>query len=454
MPAWATSNRMRWTLGLLLVVTLVLLFAEARRRGSHYWYDVTLDQAYRFDPQTPKVVVQAGERGFDLPGGVEPFNTAVLRLVVNSKLGGRWFAPELRVSYDGTEHSIVFEHGAEGVRYVNLPGLSPHPGRVSWTAHHLEVPAQTTELFLFANASPCDRPVMVLAPHPDDAEIAAFGVYSCAEATIVSLTAGGYATDEYAHLAGDEQSASEVLARLRAWDSVTVPRWGGVPPERAVNLGYPTTRLQEMGEQPQVALIERSAQSSHRSFNSGPLALPAPAAATWESLVDELRALIEIVRPQIVVTPHPALDSAPDHQWTTYALVEALQQVDAGAPELLLYTNHGVASEAYPYGPAASVMNLPPWFDEQVTFAGVYSHPLDKTQRRDKLLALEAMHDLRAAPHMGQGAPARTFAWKLRRAVGRVLADPFDTYSYFRRAPRPNELFVTLPADQAAGLRP
>jgi hypothetical protein len=43
---------------------------------------------------------------------------------------------------------------------------------------------------LFANALDLSRTMLVIAPHPDDAEIAAFGVYAHRHATVASVTTG------------------------------------------------------------------------------------------------------------------------------------------------------------------------------------------------------------------------------------------------------------------------
>ncbi len=72
------------------------------------------------------------------------------------------------------------------------------------------------------------------------------------------------------------------------------------------------------------------------------------------------------------------------------------------------------------------------------------------TQLR-KLFALEAMHDLRAAPLRLTGGPAAIFGSRLRQAFDLVRRDPAGDYSYFRRAVRPNELFfVYRPGDRDA----
>jgi hypothetical protein len=75
---------------------------------------------------------------------------------------------------------------------------------------------------------------------------------------------------------------------------------------------------------------------------------------------------------------------------------------------------------------------------------GVVSVPLDTEQRLRKLYALEAQHDLRPAPRVVGTSPVRRIAGMFGRGLRGVLQDPTDSYSYLRRAPRPNEFFLTL----------
>ena len=68
--------------------------------------------------------------------------------------------------------------------------------------------------------------------------------------------------------------------------------------------------------------------------------------------------------------------------------------------------------------------------------------PLGDEDRDLKLVALEAMHDLRPFdPRDGSVAPRSR---KERRRA--------REYDYFRRGPRPNEIFFVVPLDRAQSL--
>ena len=145
----------------------------------------------------------------------------------------------------------------------------------------------------------------------------------------------------------------------------------------------------------------------------------------WTCLVKDLCSEVERVEPEIVISPHPYLDRHGDHQFASIALFEALSRWDRETT-VLLYTNHAVGNEAYPLGPRDGMTGLPAWDEGNLFITGVYSHLLDTEIQRRKLLAAEAMHDLRPFDPR-DGSEIQTI-------------DP--DYDYFRRGPRPNELFL------------
>ena len=90
------------------------------------------------------------------------------------------------------------------------------------------------------------KSILVLAPHPDDAEIAAFGLYAQRKATVVTVTAGNAGAATYEAVFDDLAEHYLFKGRMRVIDSITVPWHGGIPPERAFNMGYFDARLAEM----------------------------------------------------------------------------------------------------------------------------------------------------------------------------------------------------------------
>jgi hypothetical protein len=72
----------------------------------------------------------------------------------------------------------------------------------------------------------------------------------------------------------------------------------------------------------------------------------------------------------------------------------------------------------------------------------IYSHPVPPALQREKLFALEAMHDLRSSP-------SRLYQLEVGgdRAVDPERLEPPGGLNYLRRGPRSNELFFVY--DQA-----
>ena len=182
-----------------------------------------------------------------------------------------------------------------------------------------------------------------MAPHPDDAEIAAFGLYAGRNATIVTVTSGNAGDANYATEFPDPAQQYLFKGFLRAVDSVTVPWQGGIPPDRAYNLGYFDARLRTMREKRAETVAEMYGPNRTLpsiAVTSGPLLPKGPRANAWPNLVGP-RAILKKVDPQIVVAAHPYLDYHADPA--------AHGGAGRGSPVeeagvFPLYTNHATAT--------------------------------------------------------------------------------------------------------------
>jgi LmbE family N-acetylglucosaminyl deacetylase len=298
---------------------------------------------------------------------------------------------------------------------------------------------------------------LVIAPHPDDAEIAAFGLYSDTDAAVVTLTAGD-ASDRYrsAPQAWMRLSRGDV-ARARVLDSLTIPQLGGVPPERAINLCFPDGRLRDMYLCPE-ADFGREGEAfdfcALRRMNRPSVLQSGGASCNWSSLVHDLSRIVAAIRPTIVVAPHPTLDPHPDHLFATLAVGEALEAVGAQTSRMFLYMVHNRRSELWPFGPAGTgVPLLPMMAGEGTCGSGFYSHPLSIERQRMKLVALEAMHDLRDLQwHPAVAAHRRAGARILPELRAWVHGMGVDPTSYLRRTVRPDELFFVALCEDALAM--
>lgn len=337
--------------------------------------------------------------------------------------------------------------GARGLRWLNLSGLREQladGAGIEIEAHGVTLEPGPAPLRLFASRLDLARPILILAPHPDDAEIAAFGLYSSSsDATIVTVTAGNAGDFNYRANVADPAEHYLWKGYLRAVDSVTVPWQGGVPPERCFNLGYFDARLRAMHATPEEVVSELYGPNQdvavYRRANIGRLLPNGPRTSTWAHLVEDLVEILRRVQPALVVMPHPWLDTHADHQYVAVAAVEALERW-SGPARFLLYTNHAFEN-LYPFGPAGTVVSLPPWSRSELPVEGIYSHPLSPDVQRRKLFALESMHDLRLSP-AEQAACGTPGAVARRDDYPRTPA-----VDYFRRAPRSEELFFVFSRD-------
>jgi LmbE family N-acetylglucosaminyl deacetylase len=387
------------------------------------------------------VDLRAAADGYEIvwPSTARPlWDTALLAVHV---IAGETGIPFVTVAAGDRAERQYFRAGEAGPRWINLSALRERltpGGTVVIRAESLVMGTGTTSLRLYSSAPDLTKSILVLAPHPDDAEIAAFGLYAGRRATVVTVTAGNAGSATYESVFSDVPEQYRFKGWIRAVDSVTVPWLGGIPPERCFNLGYFDARLRDMHAQPEQVVPERYGPNTdiavYRAANIGSLLPKQSRSSTWRNLVDDLERILDKVDPDVIVAPHPQLDTHLDHQFTTVALAEALTR-RRHEVTLLLYTNHADGNR-YPYGPAGTLVSLPPPVARPVTIDRVYSHPVAPAVQRLKLFALESMHDLRFTP---------TRQYLMGAGEGRTIEPekpgPGADVTYYRRAPRTNELF-------------
>jgi LmbE family N-acetylglucosaminyl deacetylase len=427
-----------WHAGLALAASLAIAtpFAAASDATS------ADDDHYRFSGSDVALSVvlapTADGVAWTWPAPVGAWDTALLGV----RASATGLAPRVELRAGDGHLDEYLDPGTHGLRWLNLTGLREQlTGRtaVEIRGHGVTIDAGPAPLRIFSNHFDLERPVLILAPHPDDAEIAAFGLYASSNATIVTVTSGNAGDSNYAADFPDPAEHYLFKGYIRAVDSVTVPWQGGVPPQRCFNLGYFDARLKSMHAKPQEAIAEMYGPNQdtapYRRANVGRLLPSTTRTNTWSHLVDDLLQILRRVEPALIVMPHPFLDTHRDHQYVAVAAVEALERWKKPAT-FLLYTNHASANR-YPFGPAGSVASLPPWSGLELPVQGVYAHPVSADLQRRKLFALESMHDLRLSPaeQVGCGDPNG-----MRRAdYPRVPA-----VDYLRRGPRPQELFFVF----------
>jgi LmbE family N-acetylglucosaminyl deacetylase len=456
------------TLGslVLLLVALALLVAALlaleilRRRLRAYkadiGYDVRADHCFRFDPAFGRSVdlTIAGD-AVELPEFAADEDSAFLELNVRTGLGGLLDDPCLETRQGEVVQRHYVERGGAGRRYFNVSSFMSAAGRaerrLSLRGLRLAF-SGPARLHVLRGAVPPEGPLLVLAPHPDDAEIAAFGLLSARPSWVVTVTLGDAGPNLYGAYLPDASVAYVEKARMRAWDSVRIPLLAVPPPVFTANLGYfdgTLARMREAPDSPVTPLYHAQSDISKLRLNPLDRGQP-PRDATWRNLVADMRQLLVEVRPTAVALPHPVLDPHPDHHCTTLAFLEALSELPPMPGKLLFYANHLAKTELYPVGPCDGAVSIPPMLDESVPIGTVWSLALDAHTRLRKRIALETHHDLRPLQYQD----GRTLAGVIKDALLRpytYLVQP--DVDYVRRAARPNELFFVADFAEASAIR-
>jgi LmbE family N-acetylglucosaminyl deacetylase len=401
--------------------------------ADHLFYSPRDDYRYDFPQDCLSVPARIEQGGLQVEADVAGYDTLVLELRLKATWLGRWLDPHVQLGNDRQD----FERGVLGRRYLNLSGLQADGLSVVPRFCRIE-----GELRLHAMRNPdfAAQRLLIIAPHADDAELAAFGQYSrAADVAIVTLTQGEIEAESYQRLGLDEAAAARLKGRLRAWDSLAAPLWGGVAQERCVQLGYYCLQLPAMAEQPQMPFGSReSGESEVRSVRQhNPLTLPADADGqpTWDNLVADLAAVIEHYRPEVLLTPHPELDPHHDHVASTRAVLEACERTSWQPKTLLLYANHLHDNDRWPMGPAGNGIALPPAITA-LPAERLWSPTLDVERQLDKAMALGLQHDLQGSLPLKK---------RLRRLIQHVLTGrrwpATGEDEFFRKAVRRHELF-------------
>src|SRR5215470_5879435 len=359
------------------------------------------------------------------------------------KSAGAESQPWVEVSAGAATVRQFLDPNAIGIRWLNLSGLRNEllPGaQVTLRAYAVTL-EDDARVRVFQNQLDLRKPLLVIAPHPDDAEIAAFGLYADRQSTIVTLTAGNAGSMNYRAQIADPPEHYRLKGYLRAVDSVVVPWQGGIPPDRSYNLGYFDGRLDVMYAEPLRAIHEvygpNTDVAPYRRANVGALLPNQSRTNTWDHLVEDIVTILRRVNPAIIVMPDPRLDSHLDHEYGAVAVAQALERWDREAT-FLLYTNHA-ASNRYPFGPAGSVMSLPPITPGtgDIGLQKVFSYETDRELQTRKLFALESMHDLRLSPEEQSTCDAPDF--QRSDDYPRMIEE-----DYLRRAVRANEIFYAF----------
>jgi len=290
-------------------------------------------------------------------------------------------------------------------------------------------------------------PYLILAPHPDDAELAAGGFYTdhADSVHLVTFSCGEKLKGlDRQYLSGLDETLPEAVrrkARWRRWNVYATPLLSGIPPERSTLIGVPDGQgwplIHDGSAQMPVWPLREA-----RAFNRVELPFSDAETVEREHVLMALRQLIDTLKPGTVLVTDPEFDPHADHRAASLALALALAESKHRPANVMLYANH--YRQAYPPGPAFQPAWMPPpsiaidsLFDEAPV---PMLWPLDADMQKHKALLLDSMSDL--SPRANRRQQRR----RARRA-GFMPTFAAERDPYFQAAIRSTEFFRVLSGD-------
>lgn len=453
-----TKHKIPLIIAFIIAIIPVLLFNynDYLLKGA-YHYKVTSDYQYDFnnkDQTTYQVFVNNGT--IKINPQILKNSTAFLELKIKPVLMLFPKEPYILVKWNAGGFKQFIEYKGKGIRYVNISSIAENTKAdmneivIKLKGNHVLIPDQNARIIAFNNPVIDNKTILVVAPHPDDAEIAAYSFYKNRNSYIVTVTLG-----ERGHTIYTENQLSKSVqyyykAKMRFWNSITTPLLGAIPPSHCVNLAYYDATIQNMFQDSTKTFSSYSFDMDNtlvfRNMNISPLSPITDGTAKWASLVRDFRFLIRKIQPDIIVTPHPQIDEHADHQFTTVALLQSLKLEPHKKATLFLYTNHLQLSSLYPFGFQGGDISLPPLNQTNLIYKSIYSFQVPFIDQQEKILVLDSHIDLRLNTEW-----LNTNGY-LKKAIKRLIPDVKLSKSYYDRAIRENELFFVLPDTLADSL--
>lgn len=431
----------------IVFITLSIFIAKTMQaRSTIYPYDTSKNYVYDFNQSNVTFTKLDFKNGkISLVNSNSANTSAFLKVNVESTFMGKYLQPSIELTSGQLSFIQYFEHGAKGIRYINISSLiTKDDVEIVLHSNNIVIKDESIQLVSFENKDIKKQKILVLSPHPDDAEIAAYGFYSdFNQSYVVTITAGDSGKFKYNEIYQDKVQHFLKKGELRTWNSITVPLLGGISHDHILNLGFFDRSLLKMYHDKSKDISSDHTDTldinTYRKQNISKMATGLKGGSNWNSLVENFIYLLDKIKPDIIVTPYPALDTHPDHKLTTVALIEAIKTLGIKEGYLYLYSNHYIFNEYFPYGKEGGTISLPPNFESNIYFDSIYSHSLTLDKQKDKVFALEAMHDLRLDTEWRFTKPVIKLAWEqIKRDVRG------DDNSYYKRSVRSNELFFVV----------
>jgi len=256
--------------------------------------------------------------------------------------------------------------------------------------HALALFAMLNRANLYPRLNPARRDdrILIVAPHVDDEAVGAGGyaldaVANGADVYVVYLTAGDYSRLS-AHLLHKtlDPTASNYLSvgKTRIAEARTAMKLIGIPADHIFILGYPDRGLRAMVDNPDAIVRSRGTLAHEVPYDD---ALSPGSEYKIENAVSDLKQVIELTRPTMVIAPVP-FDTHSDHAATAEIVDVALDELQ-WRPTRLGYLVHSSRIKALVNTPARALM--PPNRLKEFSWA---TYPLSERVQRVKTDVLMA----------------------------------------------------------------
>ena len=355
------------------------------------------------------------------------------------------------ISVNGCEISNkqYFEANQKGIRYLNITGIK-HVNDISITCENCKI-SSNNQLFGFKNPDLTSGPILIIAPHADDAELSAYGLYSdhASNTWIATINTGsnlqGLERQYIQNLDTDISLAEKRKGYIRSWNAMTTPLLAKVPMQQLLSLGYFNISSSSVLNTPKDIVSHPSisdiSPNDFRQWNNVKLSNDTHNINSGAALIQDLVELIEHIKPRTILVTHPEIDPHDEHIASAIALHLALQKSTFIPESILFYVNHLRGIKLFPYGPEHSRTALPPWFKNSSLLenSSCYSHSLSYAKQQEKVLAFDTMHDLRAKDRLEK---------KLKRWMNQKIKKNgyqyYGNHSYFQTHIKADEVFLSL----------
>jgi LmbE family N-acetylglucosaminyl deacetylase len=382
-------------------------------------------------------------------------------LQVHYRSRGRWRLPGITTWQGNFElFTQYFPAGSTGWQALNLTGITSLDS-LKATSKCCQL-NDTASLLGFRHPDLTNGRILIVAPHPDDAELASYGLYARHNhnSWITTLTAGETLNRlERQYLPGlDEniQLGSLRKGRIRAWNSATTPLLAGLSAERLVMLGYFNDSLSALLADPERIIPSPAGPDitprDFRIWNSYGLDSDSFSLNCGKHLLQDLTDLIGDIKPKTLIVTHPELDPHSDHIAAAKACAKAIRFSGHPPEKILLYANHLNGLRGFPYGPPHAAAGPIPVdrYPLPLSPFGFHSEYLTLERQKEKAIALDTMHDLRAKERLEK----RLKCW-IRRRISGIPSSAWSHYGahdYFQTHIKAHENFYTLPGKRFAKL--